>query len=55
MAYFRLYEKYDTILVDAFKGTTVPFELTTKEALQNMYNILNDNGLVITNVISALG
>ena len=47
-------EKYDTILVDAFKGTTVPFELTTKEALQNMYNILNDNGLVITNVISAL-
>ena len=47
-------EKYDTILVDAFKGTSVPFELTTKEALQNMYNILNDNGLVITNVISAL-
>lgn len=47
-------EKYDTILVDAFKGTSVPFELTTYEAALKMYNILNNNGLVITNVISSL-
>ena len=47
-------EKYDTILIDAFKGINVPFELTTYEALVNARERLNDNGLVITNIISAL-
>ena len=46
--------KYDTILVDAFKGTNAPFELTTYEALTNAKNMLNENGVVITNIISAL-
>jgi spermidine synthase len=47
-------KKYDTILVDAFKGYNVPFELTTKEAFTNIKNMLNENGMVIVNVISAL-
>ncbi len=46
--------KYDTILIDAFKGVNVPFELTTYEALQKAKNALNDNGMVITNIISSL-
>ena len=46
-------EKYDAILVDAFKGMYAPYELTTLEATQRMYDILNENGLVITNVISS--
>ena len=46
--------KYDTILVDAFKGTNAPFELTTYEALTNAKNMLNENGVVITNIISEL-
>ena len=46
--------KYDTILIDAFKGTNAPFELTTYEALTNAKNMLNENGVVITNIISAL-
>lgn len=46
--------KYDTILIDAFKGLSVPFELTTYEAISNARNLLNDNGVVITNIISAL-
>ena len=46
-------KKYDTILVDAFKGVSAPFELTTYEACKKMYNILNESGLVITNVVSA--
>lgn len=46
--------KYDTILIDAFKGTNSPFELTTYEALTNAKNMLNENGVVITNIISAL-
>ena len=46
--------KYDTILIDAFKGLNAPFELTTYEALVNAKNMLNENGLVITNIISSL-
>lgn len=46
--------KYDTILIDAFKGLNAPFELTTYEALQKAKNALNDNGIVITNIISSL-
>ena len=45
--------KYDTILIDAFKGTNAPFELTTYEALTNAKNMLNENGIVITNIISS--
>ena len=46
--------KYDTILIDAFKGLNAPFELTTYEALIKAKNALNDNGIVITNIISSL-
>ena len=46
--------KYDVILIDAFKGLNAPFELTTYEALLKARNILGDNGLVITNIISAI-
>ena len=46
--------KYDTILIDAFKGLNAPFELTTYEALKNAKDALNDNGIVITNIISSL-
>lgn len=46
--------KYDTILIDAFKGLNAPFELTTYEALINARNKLNDNGIVATNIISAV-
>lgn len=46
--------KYDTILIDAFKGLSAPFELTTYEALSNAKKLLNDNGVVITNIISAI-
>ena len=46
--------KYDVILIDAFKGKNAPFELTTYEAMKNARNILNDNGMVITNIISSV-
>ena len=44
--------KYDTILLDAFKGVNAPFELTTYEALINARERLNENGIVLTNIIS---
>lgn len=46
--------KYDCILIDAFKGVNAPFELTTYEAMQNAKKLLNKNGIVITNIISAI-
>ena len=47
-------KKYDVILIDAFKGLNVPFELTTYEAMEKAYQTLNDGGIVITNIISSL-
>ena len=47
-------KKYDTILIDAFKGVNAPFELTTYEAMQEVYNALNENGIVITNILSSI-
>jgi len=46
--------KYDIILVDAFKGDVVPFQLTTLEAVTNMNKMLNNNGIVMANVISSI-
>lgn len=46
--------KYDCILIDAFKGLNVPFQLTTEEALIQAKRNLNENGIVINNIISAL-
>ena len=47
-------QQYDSILIDAFKGIDAPFELTTYEALQSAKNRLKENGVVITNIISAI-
>ena len=46
--------KYDAILIDAFKGLNAPFELTTFEALTNAKNMLNENGIVLTNIVSSI-
>jgi spermidine synthase len=47
--------KYDAFFMDAYKSMiTVPFQLTTKEAIQKIYNILNDDGVVLANLISTL-
>lgn len=48
-------EKYDVIFGDAFNSHfSIPYQLTTTEAVQKKYDILNDNGLVILNLISAI-
>ncbi len=48
-------EKYDEIFVDAYRnGAATPFQLVSKEAMQLMYNSLNENGLVFVNVISTI-
>lgn len=47
--------KYDAIFGDAFTSHySVPYQLTTQEAVQKNYDVLNDNGVVVLNIISAI-
>ncbi|HBU06449.1 MAG TPA: spermidine synthase [Candidatus Magasanikbacteria bacterium] len=47
-------EKFDTIYIDAFNShLSIPYQLTTKEAVQKLYNSLDKNGVVIINIISS--
>lgn len=51
----RTQEKYDVIYGDAFNSYySIPYQLATVEATQKIYNALNDEGLVILNIISAI-
>lgn len=48
-------EKYDVIFGDAFQSLySIPYQLTTKEAVQKEYDALNDDGIVILNTISSI-
>lgn len=45
---------YDAIFVDVFGGDmSIPFHLTTKEAVSSLFSSLNKNGVVVTNIGSA--
>lgn len=47
--------KYDVIYIDAFSTPlTIPYQLTTKEAVGKIYSALVDEGVVLVNIISAL-
>lgn len=47
--------KYDIIYVDAFRSFyAVPYQLTTLEAAKKIYEILNENGVVVLNIPSAI-
>lgn len=47
--------KYDAIFGDAFNSLySLPYQLTTKETVKKMHNILNDGGVILVNIISAI-
>ena len=47
--------KYDVIFVDAFKSLlSVPFQLTTIEAVTKEHDMLNENGIVVKNIVASL-
>ena len=46
---------YDAVFVDAFSNWTVPFQLATREAVEKIDRLLSKNGIIITNLISAIG
>lgn len=48
-------EKYDVIYSDTFRNAiSLPYQLTTVEAIQKQYDLLNEGGLVLVNVIQAV-
>jgi len=47
--------KYDIIYGDAYKSLlAIPFQLTTLEATWKKYNMLNESGIVIENIIASV-
>ena len=47
--------KYDVIYSDTFRNAiSLPYQLTTVEAIQKQYDLLNDEGIVMVNVIQAV-
>lgn len=50
----RTKKKYDAILIDVFESLDLPYQLTTKEAIEKMYRSLNDDGVIIVNIVSSL-
>jgi len=48
-------KEYDVIFGDAFSSyCSIPYQLTTKEAVQKQFDILRDDGVIILNIISAV-
>jgi len=51
----RTDEKYGIVYIDAFRSFySIPYQLTTLEAMQRFYDILDDNGILLINAPSAL-
>lgn len=51
----RTQEKYDVIFGDAFGSYySIPYQLTTIEAVKRSYDILNNDGVVILNIVSTI-
>jgi len=48
-------KKYDAVFMDAYKSMlTIPYQLTTIEAVKKIHDVLNENGAVYANIISSL-
>jgi spermidine synthase len=51
----RSTETYDIIYIDAFRSFyTVPWQLTTLEAARKLFNMMNENGVLVANVPASL-
>jgi spermidine synthase len=48
-------KKYDVVFIDAFQSvSTIPYHLTTVEAVQSIYDALNEDGIVMMNMITGI-
>jgi len=50
----RTQNKYDAVFIDAF-ASSIPFHLTTKEFVAEVFDHLNENGVVVMNTIGSMG
>jgi spermidine synthase len=51
----RCTTRYDAVFMDAYKSMlTIPYQLTTIEAVKRISEVLNDDGIVFANIISTL-
>lgn len=51
----RAQERYDVIFCDAFSSYySIPYQLTTRESISHMHRVLNDGGVALVNIISAI-
>lgn len=46
-------QQYDAIMLDAFKSYSIPYQLTTTEAVSRMKQLLKPNGIIMANVIGS--
>lgn len=47
-------QSYDVILIDAFKSAnSIPYQLTTRESMQMCYDLLDEDGIVVMNIIAS--
>ncbi|MBN2019499.1 MAG: fused MFS/spermidine synthase [Sedimentisphaerales bacterium] len=46
----KVEDKYDIVILDAFNSEYIPFHLTTKEFLEEVKEVLADDGVVVANV-----
>jgi spermidine synthase len=44
-------EKFDVVFIDAYNDLSIPYHLTTKEFTQQIKNIMNPGGILLTNII----
>lgn len=47
-------KEYDVVFMDAFNSLVPPFQLTTQEVAQKLFDHLSPNGVVLMNLISAI-
>lgn len=48
-------EKFDLVILDAFNGEYIPEHLLTREFLQEVKQLLSENGMVVANTFSTSG
>jgi spermidine synthase len=44
-------DKYDIIFTDAYNDLSIPYHLTTREYAQQLKNVLNPDGIIMSNII----
>jgi spermidine synthase len=51
----RTQDRYDVIFCDAFSSYyAIPYQLTTRESIKQLYRVLNNGGVALVNIISAI-